>query len=287
MSHGNYDRSSQDIGNIVALEHVNVRVPDQGIAALFYVVGLGLTRDPYLMVSTDNMWINVGQQQFHLPTGPPQVLPGHVGLALPDLEALTARLKAVRGNLSGTAFGYSIGDGHVLVTCPWGNRLRCHAPRPDVRDTSLGIAYVEFPVRPGRAERIARFYEAVFGAPAMVAPEVGGAVSRVRVGPRQELVFRETTEEAPPYDGHHVAIYIAHFSRAHAWLAKHGLISEESDEHQYRFQEIVDPETLDPLFTVEHEVRSICHPLYLRPLVNRNPSQRQSTYVRGRDAFVP
>jgi hypothetical protein len=41
------------------------------------------------------------------------------------------------------------------------------------------------------------------------------------------------------------------------------------------------------LFTIEHEVRSLRSPLYLRPLVNRNPAQRQPTYQRGRDAFVP
>src|SRR2546425_58848 len=69
-----YDRGAQDIGNIVALEHVNVRIPSQQLATAFYVVGLGFTRDPYLMVGLENMWINVGQQQFHLPTADPQVL---------------------------------------------------------------------------------------------------------------------------------------------------------------------------------------------------------------------
>jgi hypothetical protein len=151
----------------------------------------------------------------------------------------------------------------------------------------LGIPYVEFPVGPGRAKGIAGFYRTVFGAPASVAPEAGGAAARVQVGPGQELVFRETTAEVPPYDGHHVAIYVANFSEPHRWLEARGLITEESDPHQYRFQEIVDPETARPLFTVEHEVRSALHPMYQRPLVNRDPSQRQSAYVRGRDAFAP
>ena len=282
-----YDRSSQDVGNIVALEHVNVRIPDQTVATVFYVLGLGLTRDPYLMVGTDNMWINAGQQQFHLPTGPPQVMPGHVGLVLPDLEALTARLETVRGQLGATAFGYSVEDKHVLVTCPWGNRLRCHVPGPEFGDVTLGIAYVEFPVKPDCAEGIARFYETVFGSPSSVTPDAGRAVARVRVSPRQELIFRETAGDIRPYDGHHIAIYIANFSRPHRWLAQHGLITEESSEHQYRFQDLVDPQTLRPLFTIEHEVRSLGHSMYLRPLVNRNPSQRQATYVRGRDAFSP
>ena len=71
-----YDRSAEDLGNIVGLEHVNLLVPDQGLATLFYISGLGLTRDPYLMTSVDNMWVNVGRSQFHLPTGKAQRLRG-------------------------------------------------------------------------------------------------------------------------------------------------------------------------------------------------------------------
>ena len=46
-----YDRSAEDLGNIVLLDHVNVRVPDQRPATLFYIAGLGLTRDPYLLMA--------------------------------------------------------------------------------------------------------------------------------------------------------------------------------------------------------------------------------------------
>src|SRR5208282_3723302 len=35
-----YDRTSGDLGNIVALEHINVTVPDQEKATLFYINGL-------------------------------------------------------------------------------------------------------------------------------------------------------------------------------------------------------------------------------------------------------
>ena len=60
---------AEDVGNIVMLEHVNIRVPDQLLATLFYVVGLGFTRDPYSAVGVSGMHVNVGDQQFHLPTG--------------------------------------------------------------------------------------------------------------------------------------------------------------------------------------------------------------------------
>ena len=61
-----FDRSAEDIGNILNMEHINLTVPDQQIAALFYVSGLGFTRDPYIDFGTFNMWVNAGEQQFHL-----------------------------------------------------------------------------------------------------------------------------------------------------------------------------------------------------------------------------
>ena len=287
MADDRYDRTTQDVGNILALEHVNVKVPDQQLATLFYVVGLGLTRDPYLMTGLENMWVNIGQQQFHLPTGPPQVLRGDVGLVIPDFDELPGRLAMVKGRLGGTKFAYTVEDKHVRVVSPWGNVLRCHPPGPSFGDLTLGMPYVEFAIEQGAADGIARFYRDGLGAPAVVARNGRGLAARVTVGPHQELVFRETPEPIPPYDGHHIQIYITSFSGPHRWLAERGLVTEESSWYQYRFQDIVDPDTGRVLFTVEHEVRSLRSPLYLRPLVNRNVAQRQPTYQRGRDAFVP
>ena len=77
-------------------------------------------------------------------------------------------------------------------------------------------------------------------------------------------------------------------SRAHvAMLCARGIVSQESNPYQYRFQEIVDPESGKLLYEIEHEVRSFTHPMYARPLVNRNPAQRQPTYQPGQDAFYP
>jgi len=282
-----YDRHQQDVGNILMLEHVNVRVPDQRLATAFYIQGLGFTRDPYIMVGVENMWINMGQTQFHLPTGEPNLMRGHVEIVVPDLEALTTRLGSVRDLLAGTKFAFSVEDKYVAVTAPWGNRLRLYAAGPAFGDWTLGISHVEFPVEPGRAAGIARFYQQVMGAPAAVTPDAEGVAAHVRIGQRQELVFRETAAPIPAYDGYHVAVYIANFSGPHEWLDKHGLVSEESQDYQYRFEKIVDPDTRECLCVIEHEVRSFTHPMFLRPLVNRNPAQRQPTYQRGRDAFYP
>jgi catechol 2,3-dioxygenase-like lactoylglutathione lyase family enzyme len=278
-----YDRTAADIDNIIGLEHVNVTIDDQRLATLFYVVGLGFTRDPYLSVSDDNMWINLGRQQFHLPTrGKPQVLRGHVGVVVPDLEACKKRLAAVREKLAETRFSFGEDNGHVRAMSPWGNEIRVYGPQPRFGDMTLGMPYVELTVPRGAAAGIARFYERGFGVKASVAD---GAAT-VPVGRNQVLIFRETDGAIPPFDGHHIAVYIADFSGPHQFLKGLNLITEESNAFQYRFKDIVDPEGGKKLFELEHEVRSLTHPMYGRPFINRNPAQTQRTYVRGHDAFV-
>jgi catechol 2,3-dioxygenase-like lactoylglutathione lyase family enzyme len=280
-----FDRAEEDLGNIVGLEHVNVLIPDQQIATLFYVTGLGLTRDPYLMTGLTNMWINVGRSQFHLPTGKPQLLRGLAGIVVPDRTALLRRLAAVKKQLAGTAFDFHEHDRYVEAISPWGNRIRCHAPEPRFGRITLGMPYVQLDVPPGTIEGIVKFYRRMLDAPAHIATDDEGRHARIGVGDRQDLVFRETDRKLAPYDGHHVAIYVADFSGPHRRLLEKGLISEESDQHQYRFQDITDTETGEVLFAIEHEVRSLRHPLYARPLVNRNAAQTNRDYVPGADAW--
>jgi catechol 2,3-dioxygenase-like lactoylglutathione lyase family enzyme len=280
-----YDRTTEDLGNIVALEHVNVRIPDQRVATTFYVTGLGLTRDPYLMTGTNNMWINIGRSQFHLPTGEPQVLRGRAGLVVPEREALLRRLGKVRHELEGTRFDFREHNAYVEVVSPWGNHLRCHEPEPRFGRITLGMPYVEFDVARGTAEGIARFYREMLDAPASVEEDEGGRAAHAAVGDRQELIYRETDEPPPSYDGHHIQVYIADFAGPHRRLLERDLITEESDQHQYRFQDIVDLDSGKTLFTIEHEVRSMRHPLYNRPLVNRNPAQSNVDYAPGHDAW--
>src|SRR3977135_3863577 len=69
MADTQYDRSTQDLGNIVNLGHINVCITDQHLATHYYVTGLGLTRDPFLNTSARLMWINVGTGPVHLPLG--------------------------------------------------------------------------------------------------------------------------------------------------------------------------------------------------------------------------
>jgi len=277
-----YNRSMEDLGNVVALEHVNVFIPDQRLATLFYVTGLGLTRDPTLVTGVTNMWVNVGRNQFHMPTNRPSIVRGTIGVVMPNRARLLDRLKSVKAPLKGTKFSFKAAKGHVEVTCPWGNRFHIHEPGKRFGRVALGIAYVDFGVAPGTAKGIARFYREVLGAPARVKTR-GGVSTHVMVGHEQHLIFTETRRKIVPFDGHHIQIYVADFSGPYDKLRDRGLISEESSQHQYRFEDIVDLDTGKVLFTLDHEMRSLTHPLYARPLVNRNPDQTNQMFGAGHE----
>lgn len=275
-----FDPASQDVGNIISLEHVNLAVPNQEIATDFYIDGLGLTRDPYLMAGTDNMWVNCGRHQFHLPRGEAQRWRGSIGLRLPCLDALEKRLKRISPKLEGSRFRWQRKSPKRLdLRCPWGNRFRIHGDDVDgaagtggsgKRPTSPALVYLEMPVRQGDAAKIERFYRKFLKASGHT--EKGRAA--INAGPGQQLIFVEQErDDEEGYDGHHFAIYIADFSGAYHALADNGLVTDIDNAWQFRFVDIASRRNAKPLFRVEHEVRSLHHPLYQRALVNRLPAE--------------
>jgi hypothetical protein len=279
-----FDRTQADIGNIVNLGHINLNIADQRLGTHYYITALGLTRDPFLNTGVRNMWVNVGMSQFHLPTGEPNVMGATAGLVIPGREALLKRLAEARKHLDGTQFSFRETNDGVATTCPWGNRITVHDPDPArFGRIQLGMPYVAFDVRPGTAERIARFYREIVAAPARVSANGKGPQAEVEVGERQYFYFRETDAPLRAFDGHHVQIYLANFSGPHAKLVELGLITEESDAYQYRFEDLVDLDTREVLFSVEHETRSQTHPMFGRPLVNRNPAATNRDYKPGHD----
>ncbi len=286
-----FDRDAQAVGNIVHLEHFNVCIPDQRLAILFYVVGLGGTRDPYLFPGLENMWVNFGRSQVHLPSraAPPrtEVLRGTAGFVVPSLEELLKRLEFAGSEMKRVVpdapnkFSFRKNGGVVEATCPWGNRVRCHEPAPQYGNTELGLVYVDFDVPPGTAEGIARFYKEVMRAPSRYEKNR----TSVEIGRNQRLHFTETSKPLPEYDNHHIQVYIADFGAPYRWLKERDLITMETDADEWRFQWIVDPKDGRKLFQIEHETRSMKHRLFNRPLVNRNHGITNLAYVPGHDAF--
>jgi catechol 2,3-dioxygenase-like lactoylglutathione lyase family enzyme len=279
-----FDRTQEDLGNIVELGHVNVTVPDQTKATAFYIMGLGLTRDPYLMAGLENMWVNVGRGQFHLPTrATPQVVRGTTALVIPDRAALLNRLSYARKYLEGTKFSFQETNDAVETTCPWGNRIRVHEPDPSrFGQMRVGMPYVEFDV-PANSDlhAIVRFYREILDGIAGVAKDARGEYAWVNMSAESKVTYRPTDKKLPDYDGHHIQITLADFSGPHKKLVERGLISEESDQHQYRFIDIVDVDSNKSIFQIEHETRSMRHPMFNRVFVNRNPDMNNRNFVPG------
>ena len=101
------------------------------------------------------------------------------------------------------------------------------------------------------------------------------AALQARLSPLRGPARRGAAGTAPPGPG------------PRSWMLEKGLVTQESDQWQYRFDAIVDPESMDELFRLEHEVRSLTHPMFTRQwsLVNRNPEQVQEAYRVGRDMY--
>ena len=146
-----------------------------------------------------------------------------------------------------------------------------------------GIEYVEFKCPVGIADKIALFYDSVFDATTSIVQDDDSKVAVIGFGTvdangkaEQCLLFRETSESIPPYDGHHIALYVgqsgADFEQAFKNCETAGIVwvnprfSDKADDlqgakewHQFRFKDIIDMDSGQPIFELEHEVRSLTH----------------------------
>ena len=179
-------------------------------------MGLGLTRDPYLMAELDNMWVNVGRGQFHLPTrNPPQVVRGTTALvaARPGSAAEAAGRHAQK-YLEGTKFSFREAGDVVETTCPWGNRIRVHAPDPGkFGNLRVGMPYVEFDIPVGTdLPRSCASISEIMGGIAGIAKDERGSYAWVSTSGDSKVTYRETDTPQPEYDGHHIQITLADFS---------------------------------------------------------------------------
>lgn len=273
-----------ELGNVVSLDHVNLRVPDQHLATLFFLEGLGLTRDPYRMTGTGNMWVNVGAQQFHLPTTEPMPFPGEIGLVMPHLDAVRERLARVAPKLKGTAFSWKDGRSSIAACDPWGRRLRLHEAGDALPAMMpLALAYVEIWVPPGSAPAIGDFYEQALEVP--VQRNGGRKAARVAVtlGPHQTMRFVERAGADTQPHNNHVALYLTRYREVYGRMRKLGNLMEKDRYEQFRFNRILNLKTGICLLEFEHEMRSLYHGDYGRPLLNRGDIGGRIGHVIGRN----
>ncbi|KAK4523807.1 hypothetical protein GAYE_SCF00G1703 [Galdieria yellowstonensis] len=329
MSRANSRTTSQDCGNIVQWEHININVSDSDLTFYFYFQALGFTLDPYLPSPFYNRvyWANVGQQQFHLVRwNQPQVIPGGtIVVQVPSLEQLESRLVSVSKSLKGTSFKWNKQHGQnedeiaIHVTCPWGNAFMMVEKNripTSLRDTlelpsvgypwELGICSLLLRCAKDSAKGIAEFFRRVLFARVEEKKIHDKTAAVVFLGPRQTVVFEQDESMPLPkqeengqqpqgaaadddamYPDYHLCIYIAEFQKAYERVEALGLLYNDhifSDKvysyqdalvhNQFRLRDILDLEAhargqRRVLYRLQLETRSLYHPFFMRPLVNR------------------
>ena len=267
--------TSPEIGRMLHMDHVNFETPDHEMATIFYMNGLGFTRDPYRRADEQNLGVNVGRQQFHLPKRGEYTPPfyGIVGLVVPDIGGIKQRLEVLNdlGKFEGTPYGWLEEGKAVLMTSPFGYRLRLHSYGTLEFTKPLGIAYVEVPAPLGKAARIGKFYEKIVGAPVQISAVGGTEAAIISAGPHQEIKFIE--RELDDYDTYtmHISYHVTHYNQLRQTLKEHGSLMGLGEGEAIFFNKIFDPDTGENLMTFQNEVRSVYHPDFMRPLINRWP----------------
>ena len=259
-----------ELGNVVQLDHINLGVTDNRMALAFFVEGLGFTRDPYLMTGNRNMWINLGLHQIHLPHGQATPFPGEIGLVVPDLPRIEERFQKLAHHFSGSLFQCEKEAAALKLRTPWGVAMRLHQQGDWPAKQAQALAYVDFTVPVGTAARIGAFYEQLLGCPVRLNTEK--ALAEVTVGPHQSLFFRDHPQARDKPHRNHIALYLTRYEQCYKGMLKKGLVMEPDANHQFRIAGITDPDTGEHLLTLEHELRSLYHGDYGRPLINRQPT---------------
>ncbi len=265
-----------EIGGIVHLEHFNFEMLEHEWATLFFMNGLGLTRDPYKRTDETNMGVNIGLQQFHLPRRGRETPPfiGEIGLMVPGVPVVEARLERLAnlGKFDGSAYEIlESSEEELLVRSPWGVVLRLLEAGSVPFSKPLGLVYVDIPVEPGRAKPLADFYKKVMAAPAQVKKVDGETTAIVNMGPFQVVRFRE--RELPHYNLYdfHIAYYVTHYNAVREKAIKADTLMGDGVGQLFFCRGPFDPKNGEPVLDFVQEVRSIYHPDFMRPLVNRWP----------------
>lgn len=241
-------------------------------------------------------WVNVGLQQFHLPTGDvvgapaSQTLRGVTVLSWPPKQIPLLRQRLTQAGYNVTSFHSDA----LGIVGPFNNRFLFEAGSTafgpvvdageDIRDSlpggpseGLGIRALRFDVGRGTAHHICSFYRTIFHANST---QDDGHMCAIEVGFGQSLEFVESDLPLPAYQGEHVALYIADgdvFRESYVRACQFKLVfNNQRSPHlvydtyedvqkldEFRFKDIIHPETGQLLYELEHEIRSLNHQGFL------------------------
>ena len=274
-----FDRTQEDLGNSVGLEHLNLTIPDQQTR---HRVLHQRARAHARSLSRYRSREHVGERR------PQPVSPADQGRA-GGPRPRRARDAGPRGPAAAPRNGEGSFVEHEV-------RL-FQAQRPRRSDLPLG-QHVSHP-RSRIARSSARWFSAwrisrstcrkarPQGSRSSTArssgrlPEVekgrNGASANVHVGMNQHLIFNETSATLPPYDGHHLQLYVVNFSGPAPAIERTrpdhrgkqpGPVSLREDRRSRRAGSSV--------YEFEHEIRSITHPLLCAPDDQSQPGAVES-----------
>ena len=265
-----------NVQGILHLEHFNFEGADHNLATVFFMNGMGFTRDPYRRTDETNMGVNIGMQQFHLPQrgNPTPPFFGEVGLVVPDLPVLKARLDrlADMGKFDGTPYHLTVLDENTMrVISPFGITLKLHAAGSLPFLKPLGLSYVDIPVKPGKAVLLEKFYRELLNTPTEFLDIDGENSLKVTYGPHQYVRFRERELEDYELYSFHVAYYVTDYNAYRDRVIEQGSLQGEGRGQVFFFDGPFDPDTGEEILKFTQEVRSVYHPDFMRPLVNRWP----------------
>lgn len=315
---------------------------------IFYMHGLQCARDPRLSFhfwanfGRNQFHLFTSQKRNECFHGAVYVYVPDLDVLEKNLEAIRGRLEETkfdfqRVNRGGattahyprenwhTLFNVEQFD-HIVAHDPYGNEIRCvvtpngywgltkalgkclPADSNGKEGFPQGMPFVLYPVRPGIAHGMARFFEHYLGAKTVVTrqannnPENSSELYTTHVwcGPLQAIVLEERESEREnkgDYDGHHLCIYIDRFQemyekafndrmnwnnvlffdRCDTWV-------EAKRDQQYRILHAVDPKDRSFLMSLELEIRTVEHFRYTihRPGVSpeeeaENEAKRQKS----------
>lgn len=273
---------------LLLLEHLNLNVMSTEESLKFYEA-LGCARDERRPMNK-TLHANCGAlTQFHTPSPENEAYIGSEGAQRwrGSVELLYAdgdSLAAAEERLG--ALGFPVSE-HVVAGLHGNEFLLRVADAAEVKllgtesgarpgsekSSCVGMRGATLNVPPGTAEKGARFYETVLGFATERLSETSWAVCG-GPGKAQRLVLKEEEKSTGKEVGEHMAIYIGDYEGCFNRLLERGLIfvnprfkhldastnlEEALRDSCFRFKNVVDLETGQLLFELEHEVRNVHH----------------------------
>ncbi|TMW56881.1 hypothetical protein Poli38472_006891 [Pythium oligandrum] len=310
---------------------------EQAPVYTFYMKGLQCSRDPRLSYHFWANFGGRHQFHLFTSQKENECINGSIYLYVPDLDAIESSLESVKEELKDTKFAFErINRGglttidyprekwqelfdvskydHIKANDPYGNEFRLSVTPRHYKAVSAalggelpyeggrpavpeGFPFVAYPVRPGVAKGIARYFEHYLGAKTVVTRQETSSpddtnelfTTHVFCGPLQAVVFIESEAQKDSkgeYDGHHLCIYIDRFEElyhvAYNEKMNHNnyLFFDRCDtwedakrDQQYRILNCIDPLDKSFLWSLELEIRSAQHFRYLHHRTDLTPEE--------------